>query len=64
MQSERADHQQTCSVLEQERERARLVEAELAILKRQLSREKTTFENASVCNPNTQVLKYTSTLSF
>lgn len=35
-------------MLERERERATLAEAELAILKRQLSREKTTFENASV----------------
>lgn len=35
-------------MLERERERATLAEAELAILKRQLNREKKTFENASV----------------
>lgn len=48
MQSEKVSHQHTCSTLERERDRARLAEAELAILKRQLDREKATFENASV----------------
>ena len=41
-------------LLEQERERGRLAEAELRVLRRQLRREKTTFENASVvCTHNT-----------
>ena len=48
MQSEKVSHQQTCSALERERDRARLAEAELAILRRQLHREKATFENALV----------------
>ena len=48
LQSERVGHQQTGRLLEQEREKARLAEAELAILRRQLTREKTTFENAYV----------------
>ncbi|CAI8041288.1 Spermatogenesis-associated protein 24 [Geodia barretti] len=46
LECEKADHQQTRRELEGERERARLAESELAILRRQLSREKTTFENA------------------
>ena len=48
MQSEKVSHQQTCSALERERDRARLAEAELAILRRQLHREKATFEKALV----------------
>ena len=46
LQPERTDCCQASSVLERERERATLAESEVAILRRQLSREKTTFENA------------------
>lgn len=49
-QSEQLSHQRTQDELERERERARFAESELAILKRQLNREKTTFEDAYVCS--------------
>ena len=47
-QLEQASHQKTRNLLKQEREKAKHADAELLLLKKQLQRERTTFENALV----------------
>lgn len=45
-QMERAEHAQTCAVLMAERERTQCAETEVEVIRKQLEREKATFEKA------------------